>query len=124
MLAGACSNSARNAGAANRINNGHFHLAAYTGVFAEGEYEMTQLDVVKLFNAKAKDLGDDHTTEDNTIWRLAQFLADSEARLSKEDFDFLTHMGALMYKHGLGQYTARADVAAVMSKSARRLAKE
>jgi hypothetical protein len=85
---------------------------------------MTQLDVVMLFNTQAKDLGTDHTTEDNTISRLAQFLADSEGRLSKEDFDFLTHMGALMYKHGLGQYTARADVAVVMSKSARRLTRE
>lgn len=88
------------------------------------EYEMTQFEVVMLFNTKAKDLGDDHTTEDNAISRLAQFLADSEDRLSKEDFDFLTHMGALMYKHGLGQYSARADVAAVMSRSARFPAKE
>jgi hypothetical protein len=85
---------------------------------------MTQYEVMSLFNQKAEELGDDHTTEDDTISRLAQFLAESELRLSKEDFEFLTHMGAILYKHGLGQFTARADVAAVMKRSARQLSRE
>lgn len=79
---------------------------------------MTQEDVVELFRQQAATLGEVQSSQTEIILRLAQLLADSRGRLSKENFEELVHIGAVMYQQGLGQYRARAEVAATMIKSA------
>lgn len=59
-----------------------------------------------------------HATQNDIFLKLAELLADSKGRLSKESFDVLITIGAVMYKDGLVQFNARADVALVMDKSA------
>lgn len=79
---------------------------------------MTQEDVVELFREKAATLGQVQATQSDIILRLAQLLADSRGRLSKENFEELVHIGAVMYQEGLGQFRARSEVTATMKKSA------
>lgn len=85
---------------------------------------MTQEDVLKLFRERAAALGQVQSSQSDIILRLAQLLADSRGRLSKENFEELVHIGAVMYQEGLGQYMARAEVTATMEKSAQKRKKD
>lgn len=78
---------------------------------------MTQDDVLELFREQAATLGEVKSTQSDIVLRLAQLMADSTGHLSKENFDELVRIGAVMYQEGLGQFTARSEVAALMKKS-------
>jgi hypothetical protein len=81
------------------------------------ETEMTQDDVLGLFRQQAATLGEVQSTQTDIIMRLAQLLADSKGRLSKENFEELVHIGAVMYQESAAQFRARTEVAAIMNKS-------
>lgn len=78
---------------------------------------MNQQDVLELFRKEARSLGAVQESQNEIINRLAQLLADSKGRLSKENFDALVHIGAVMYQEGLGKYRAKSEVAATMKES-------
>jgi hypothetical protein len=79
---------------------------------------MTQDDVLELFREQAARLGEVQATQTDIILKLAQLLAESRGRLSQENFKELVHIGAVMYQEGLGQFRARTEVTAIMTKSA------
>jgi hypothetical protein len=79
--------------------------------------EMTQDDVLELFRKQAATLGEVQSTQADIVLGLAQLVADSQEHLSKENFDELMHIGAVMYQKGLGQFTARSEVTDMMEKS-------
>lgn len=54
----------------------------------------------------------------SVVLELAQLLADSRGRLSKENFETLVRIGGVLYKEGLDQFVARSDIADIMKKSA------
>lgn len=78
---------------------------------------MTQSDVLDLFRKQAATLGEVPATQNEIIFKLAQLLADSRGRLSKEIFEELVFIGAVMYQEGMGQFKARAEVATLMKNS-------
>lgn len=78
---------------------------------------MKQHEVLQLFRTQAESLGNVKESQSEIINRLAQLLADSRGRLSKEHFEELVHIGAVMYKEGLGKHRARMEVAATMKES-------
>jgi hypothetical protein len=83
------------------------------------EIEMTRDDVLGLFREQVATLGEVQSTQTDIIMRLAQLIADSNVRLSKDNFEVLVHIGAVMYQESAGQFRARSEVAAIMEKSAR-----
>ena len=78
---------------------------------------MTQDEVIELFRAEAATLGTLPHTQRDIIHQLATLLAESKGRLSKDNFETLVHIGAVMYQEGLGKYRAGVEVAATMKKS-------
>jgi hypothetical protein len=83
------------------------------------ETEMTQDDVLGLFRQQAATLGEVQSTQTDIIMRLAQLLADSNGRLSKDNFEELVYIGAVMYQESAAKFRARSEVAAIMQKSDR-----
>jgi hypothetical protein len=79
--------------------------------------EMTQDDVLTMFRQKAETFGREETAQRDVIMQLAQLLADSNGRLSKENFETLVHAGAVLYKEGLSEFRARSEIAATMHES-------
>lgn len=79
---------------------------------------MTQNEVIEMFRAKAATLGTLPATQRDIIQDLAKLLAESKGRLSKENFEMLVHIGAVMYQEALGKYRAGVEVTATMKKSA------
>jgi hypothetical protein len=77
---------------------------------------MTQDEILDMFRQRAETL-DASTTANGTINDLANLLAQSRGRLSKENFDALLQIGAVLYKDGLSQFRARSEVTAMMNKS-------
>lgn len=80
---------------------------------------MTQEDVLDLFRRQAAEMPKDLPTQGDLIRDLSQLLADSRGRLSKENFDSLVHIGAVLYKVGLDQFNARQNVSDIMQRSAK-----
>jgi hypothetical protein len=78
---------------------------------------MTKDDILDLFRQQADNTAHAVPTPHVVILELAQLLANSCGRLSKEDFDTLVRIGGALYKEGLGQFEARSDVAEIMRKS-------
>jgi hypothetical protein len=78
---------------------------------------MRQQDVLELFRNEAESLGNVENSQSEIINKLAQLLADCGGQLSKENFDDLVHIGAVMYKEGLGKHRARSEVAATLRES-------
>ena len=78
---------------------------------------MTQDDVIELFRQQAAILGEVKSSQHDIIMSLAKLLAESRGRLSKENFEALVRIGAVMYQEGLAQYRARSEVAATMEAS-------
>jgi hypothetical protein len=81
------------------------------------EAEMKKDDVLLLFREKAATLGTIPATQDDIIVKLAELLANSQGYLSKDDFDDLVHIGAVMYQRGLSNFRAGTEVAATMRQS-------
>lgn len=79
---------------------------------------MTQNEVIDMFRTKAATLDTLPATQRDIILRLADLLAESKGRLSKENFETLVHIGAVMFKEANGKYKAGVEMAATMKKSA------
>lgn len=88
----------------------------YTWPLHTGD-KMTRDDVLELFRKQAATLGEVKSSQSDIILKLADLLAESKGRLSKENFEELLHIGAVMYQEGLGQFRARTELAATMKKS-------
>ena len=78
---------------------------------------MTKEEILKLFREEAETLGNIPDTQTDIIMRLAQLLAESRGKLSKENFEELIHIGAVLYQKGEGQFQARKDIASIMKQS-------
>ncbi|HYD60911.1 MAG TPA: hypothetical protein VEC35_11175 [Noviherbaspirillum sp.] len=79
---------------------------------------MTQDEVLDMFQSQADSMPPQLPVSNAIILELAQLLAESQGRLSKETFNTLLHIGGLLYKEGRILFDAREDVAAIMKKSA------
>lgn len=80
---------------------------------------MSQDEILDLFRQRASDMQRDLPTQGDLIRQLSQLLADSRGKLSKENFDSLVHIGAVLYKVGLDQFNARQHVSDLMQHSVR-----
>lgn len=80
---------------------------------------MTQDEVLSMFRTEAERMPLAPAPAHEAILLLAQLLADSRGRLSKENFETLLQIGAAMYKQGKTEFNARADVASIMRDAAR-----
>lgn len=80
---------------------------------------MTQDEILEMFRAEASRMAVEAAPANEIILELAQLLADSRGRLSKENFETLVHIGGVLYKAGLEQFNARQDVAGIMQQSTR-----
>ena len=78
---------------------------------------MTQEEILSMFRAEANRMPLELPVANEIILELAQLLAESRERLSKETFETLVHIGGVLYKEGRSQFDARADVAAIMKQS-------
>lgn len=78
---------------------------------------MTQDEILDMFRRQADEMPVESSSINITILELAQLLADSRGRLSKENFETLVRIGATLYKKGRDQSDARSDVAVIMKKS-------
>ncbi|TFW10357.1 hypothetical protein E4K72_01345 [Oxalobacteraceae bacterium OM1] len=78
---------------------------------------MTQDDVLKMFRDGAEKLGPVKESQREIILALADLLANSRGRLSKEDFERLVGIGSVLYQEGLAQYNARQEMDSLMLKS-------
>ncbi|HEY8606127.1 MAG TPA: hypothetical protein VIM12_03295 [Noviherbaspirillum sp.] len=81
---------------------------------------MNQEEIVALFRQQAASLPAELPAINQPILDLAQLLADSRGRLSKENFESLLRIGGVLYRLGADQFNARQDVASIMQKSADR----
>ncbi|GAB3538293.1 hypothetical protein GCM10027343_03660 [Noviherbaspirillum agri] len=79
---------------------------------------MTQDEILAMFRQQSDSMPHASPRSNSVILKLAQLLADSRGRLSKETFETLVRIGGVLYKEGLEQFDARSDVAAIMKKSA------
>ncbi|MGV3742324.1 MAG: hypothetical protein ACO1NO_08440 [Burkholderiaceae bacterium] len=79
---------------------------------------MTQDEILDLFRQQAADMQAGQPAQSDLILNLAQLLADSRGKLSKENFDALVHIGASLYKSGQDQFDARRNVSDIMRRSA------
>lgn len=79
---------------------------------------MTQDEILGMFRSEADRIPLELPIANEIILELAQLLAESRGRLSKETFETLVHIGGVLYKKGRNQFDARADVAAIMKQSA------
>lgn len=80
---------------------------------------MTQDEIVEMFRSEAARLPAESVPAHETILVLADLLAQSRGRLSKENFETLVQVGAVLYRKGAQQFNARQDVADIMHHSGR-----
>lgn len=78
---------------------------------------MTQDEILEMFRLEAARMPLEPVPSGETILALAQLLAESRGRLSKENFESLVRIGGVLYKAGLEQFNARQDVAGIMRTS-------
>lgn len=78
---------------------------------------MTQDEILDMFRQQSANMSEVFPRPNSVILELAQLLADSRGRLSKENFETLVRIGGVLYKEGLDQFDARSDVANIMKKS-------
>lgn len=78
---------------------------------------MTLEEIYALFRQHAAEMQQNSSSKGELIRKLAQLLADSRGKLSKENFDMLVHIGAALYKEGQDQYDARKNVSEIMQQS-------
>jgi hypothetical protein len=79
---------------------------------------MTQDEILSLFRQQAADPNTEIPSQTDLILKLSQLLADSRGKLSKENFEELVHIGAVLYKSGQTQFNARQNVSDIMRQSA------
>ncbi|HZW12638.1 MAG TPA: hypothetical protein VFF81_05525 [Noviherbaspirillum sp.] len=79
---------------------------------------MTQDDILAMFRQQSASMEQAFPRSNSVILELAQLLAESRGRLSKETFETLVRIGGVLYKEGLDQFDARSDIAEIMKKSA------
>lgn len=79
---------------------------------------MTQDEIVSMFRQHAASLPPESLSLNSVILELAQLLADSRGRLSKENFETLVRIGGVLYKEGNSRFQACSDVNDIMKKSA------
>ncbi|WP_194727400.1 hypothetical protein [Noviherbaspirillum malthae] len=75
---------------------------------------MTQDEILSMFRTQAQHLEADSSALTTAILNLAQLLADSRGRLSKENFETLVLIGGALYKHGHNQFLGKQDVDDIM----------
>lgn len=78
---------------------------------------MTQDEILLLFRDQSKEVQTAWLTLNGVMMELAELLASSRGRLSKENFEMLVRLGGILYKNGHSQFHARSDVAAIMKRS-------
>lgn len=78
---------------------------------------MTHEEILAMFRQEADSMGAAGPGHNELIFKLAELLADSRGRLSKENFETLVHIGAALYKEGHSRFHARSDVDNIMSDS-------
>ncbi|MFJ3046085.1 hypothetical protein ACIPEN_09650 [Herbaspirillum chlorophenolicum] len=78
---------------------------------------MTQDEILRMFREQAEEVQAALPTLNAIMMELADLLASSRGRLSKENFGVLVRLGGVLYKNGLSQFQARSDVAAIMKHS-------
>lgn len=78
---------------------------------------MKQEEILLMFRAGAEKLGPLKDSQRDIILTLANLLANSHGRLSKEDFETLVGIGSVLYQQGFAQYKARQDMDSIMTKS-------
>lgn len=78
---------------------------------------MKQEEVLRMFREGAERLGPIKDSQRDLILALADLLANSRGRLSKEDFETLVGIGSVLYQAGLAQYNARQETDSMMKKS-------
>jgi len=76
---------------------------------------MNSEEILAMFRKQASIMDRDSPEQNDLILELAELLADSRGRLSKENFSTLVGIGAGLYKERHSQYQARSDVNAIMS---------
>lgn len=79
---------------------------------------MKQEEILQMFRDGAGNLGPIKDSQRDIILTLADLLANSRGRLSKEDFEALVGIGSVLYQEGLAQYNARREMDSIMTKSA------
>lgn len=79
---------------------------------------MTQDEILDMFRQQSEKMPNELPTRNAAILELAQLLAVSRGRLSKENFETLVRIGGMLYEAGRSQFDARSDVADIMKKSA------
>jgi len=80
---------------------------------------MTQEEILTMFRQQAMDRPSDASSLNAATIELAQLLADSRGRLSKENFEMLVRIGGVLYKIGHEQYHGKNDVDTIMKHSHR-----
>lgn len=80
---------------------------------------MTQHDILDMFRAHAETLQQAaHASALSTvILDLAQLLAESRGKLSKENFETLLRIGGALYREGKSSFDARSDLSDIMKRS-------
>lgn len=78
---------------------------------------MTQDDILAMFRQQSETMDYAGSRQNEIIFELAQLLADSRGRLSKENFEALVRIGALLYKEGQSRFHAQSDVDGIMKRS-------
>lgn len=80
---------------------------------------MTQEEILTMFRQQAMEIANDTSSLNAATLKLAQLLADSPGRLSKENFEMLVCIGGVLYKNGRDQYHGKNDVDVIMKHSHR-----
>lgn len=78
---------------------------------------MTRDQILDLFREQADKTQAESSLLNVVILELAQLLADSRGRLSKDNFDTLVRIGGALFKEGQSQFHGKSDVDAIMKKS-------
>jgi hypothetical protein len=79
---------------------------------------MTQDEILGMFREQADKMQAETPSPNDVIFDLAQLLADSRGRLSKENFETLIRIGGVLYKEGRSRFQGKTDVDAIMKHSA------
>lgn len=78
---------------------------------------MKREEILSMFRQQASEISNESDVLNSTILELAQLLADSRGKLSKENFETLLSIGATLYKIGDSRFHAKSDVDAIMKQS-------
>lgn len=80
---------------------------------------MKQQEILDMFREHASRMQNELPALNAVILELAQLLADSRGRLSKENFEALVRLGATLYREGDSRFHAKSEVDNIMRQSAK-----